>query len=193
MYKHLKQYIIPTALMLLFSLFFSTCQTTIDNASKTEDLLFNQEITSEEGELLLVGRLNREAWKKDSFQIWFASEYQSYEVDDSTLSGIKTSIDSLEILVFMGTWCSDSRQEVPRFYKILESLEFDENRLQVVALDNHPDRRKQSPQHEEVGWDIEYVPTFIFLDGGKEIGRIVETPEISLEKDLSRIAAKKSG
>lgn len=78
----------------------------------------------------------------------------------------------------------------PHFYKILDHLGFPEKRLRVVALDNHPDRRKTSPDGAEKGWNIEYVPTFIFLKNDKEVGRIVETPAVSLEKDMVNILLK---
>ena len=45
---------------------------------------------------------------------------------------------------------------------------------------------------EEVGKNIHRVPTFIFLHGNKEIGRIVESPVVSLEKDMIAILEKKS-
>ena len=35
--------------------------------------------------------------------------------------------------------------------------------------------------------EIELVPTFILDYNGEEIGRIIESPEESLEKDLLRI------
>jgi hypothetical protein len=41
----------------------------------------------------------------------------------------------------------------------------------------------------EDGFDITNVPTFIFYRNGKEINRIVESPVISLEKDMLSILA----
>jgi len=35
--------------------------------------------------------------------------------------------------------------------------------------------------------DIKRVPTFIIYENGEEIGRIIETPKKSLEKDLEKI------
>jgi len=34
---------------------------------------------------------------------------------------------------------------------------------------------------------IEKIPTFIFIMNGKEIGRIIESPNESLEKDMLKI------
>jgi len=36
-------------------------------------------------------------------------------------------------------------------------------------------------------YKIELVPTFIFYDGDTELGRIIETPQTSIEGDLLKI------
>ncbi len=170
-----------SAFLLLIILW--SCQSPSGQTSQ----LINQEIISEDGEPILVGQLDRSAWEKEAYRYWFATEYEGYELDKNILSGVQAASESLDILIFIGTWCSDSQREVPRFYKILDFLEFNMDRLQVIGLDEHPDRRNTSPQHEEVGWDIQYVPTFIILRDGKELGRILETPVVSLEADLAKI------
>ncbi|MCB0637107.1 MAG: thioredoxin family protein [Lewinella sp.] len=178
-------------LLLLASFSLWYCQST--GQLNNETIPMNQEIISHEGEPILVGQLNREAWQMEAYQDWFAAEYADYTVDEATVAGLQPHIGNLEVKVFLGTWCSDSQREVPHLYKVLDALDFDETHLQVVALDNHPDRRKTSPQHEEAGWNIEYVPTIIFLRNGTEIGRIVEMPEVSLERDLAVILAREAG
>ena len=102
------------------------------------------------------------------------------------------NLEEVTFKIFIGSWCSDSQREVPRLYKIYDFLDIDENKLQFIALDNHPDRYKQSPQQEEEGWNIEYVPTIIILKNGSEIGRIVESPMVSLEEDIKAILEKVS-
>ena len=44
--------------------------------------------------------------------------------------------------------------------------------------------------NEAEGLRIELVPTIIFYKDGSEIGRIVETPVESMEKDLLKIIEK---
>jgi len=83
----------------------------------------------------------------------------------------------------MGTWCSDSRREVPRFIKILDLSEFEQNKIQIINLN----REKESPGHEEKEKNIDFVPTFIINKNNNEIGRIVEFPIITLESDLFNI------
>lgn len=172
------------AILLISSLLIS-CQSTRDQTSKFIEPMINQEILAEEGEKILVGRINREGLVREDYRYWFEDEYNYYNIDEQALAGLSAAVQSTEIWVFLGTWCSDSQRELPHFYKIMDALGVPESRLNVIALDNHPDRYKQSPQHEEVGWNIEYVPTFVFIRDGKEIGRIVEAPQESLERDLA--------
>jgi tetratricopeptide (TPR) repeat protein len=47
---------------------------------------------------------------------------------------------------------------------------------------------KQSPGHEELGLNIHRVPDLLVYEKNKEMGRVVESPVISLEKDLLSIA-----
>ena len=90
----------------------------------------------------------------------------------------------------MGTWCGDSKQEVPRFYKVLEACEFPEDQLTVIALSSKPYMYKKSPNHEEAGLNIHRVPTFIFYKDRKEVNRIVEHPIETFEKDMLNIVTK---
>ena len=86
----------------------------------------------------------------------------------------------------MGTWCSDSRREVPRFFKILDKLNYDQKNVTLICVD-----RKKAAQTGNVDkLKIELVPTLIFYKDNAEIGRIVESPKETLEKDLMKIVMK---
>jgi thiol-disulfide isomerase/thioredoxin len=43
-------------------------------------------------------------------------------------------MDGVKIKVFMSVWCHDSHREIPRLSKILEAIDFDEQNLEIVAL-----------------------------------------------------------
>jgi len=87
----------------------------------------------------------------------------------------------------LGTWCGDSKKQVPRILKVLEQAEFPNERLEIIALDRRPGRYKKSPTGEEKGLNIIKVPTLIFFKNGIEINRIVERPIASLEEDILTI------
>jgi thiol-disulfide isomerase/thioredoxin len=135
------------------------------------------------GKPMLVGVTERKAFELPDFNSWYNNQYIGYEPDEFILEQIKKLSDSIDIQIFMGTWCSDSKREVPRFLKIIDLSEFNHNKLQIINVD----RKKKSPTHEEGNKNIEFVPTFIINKNGAEIGRIVEFPIITLESDLLNI------
>jgi thiol-disulfide isomerase/thioredoxin len=136
----------------------------------------------------LVGISQKSDFQSGTFKTWFDNEYNGYTADNEVLENIKTNLNNITIKAFMGTWCGDSRREVPRFYKILNTLNFKTKNFEMIALD----RSKQTPDNLQEGFNINYVPTFIFYKNNKEIGRIVESPIESLETDFLTIITGKS-
>ena len=88
----------------------------------------------------------------------------------------------------MGTWCGDSRREVPKLYKVLEQVNFNMDNLEMVALD----RSKRTPDNLQKGYNIIRIPTFVFYKNGKEIGRFVEYSRETLERDILKILTTKT-
>ena len=121
-----------------------------------------------------------------SFGENFLTEYRQYEPDQSVLNSIKDKIYSYDITMVLGTWCSDSKLQVPRFFKILDLLNYNTQEITIYAVD----REKKCDGIDLTNLDIELVPTFIISQNGKERGRIVETPLQTLEKDISSILIK---
>ena len=150
--------------------------------SQTKD-----EITLPNGSKFLVGQITVSDLKSDSYSNWFWTNYDNYDVDASQLQKVKQELKQYNLLLFMGTWCGDSKREVPKIIKILNQMDFPEEQLKIIALDRRRGFYKKSPGGEEWGLDIRKVPTLIFLKNGKETNRIVENPIESLEKDMSSI------
>ena len=151
----------------------------------TASLFAQNKIMIEEksGKPYLIGICNREAFSDSNFAWWFNSNYDQYQVDSSDAVELKKEINNYDITIVMGTWCSDSRREVPRFYKILDAIDYPTDKLTLINVD----RKMKSIANEVDKMNIEYVPTIIIYRNEKEIGRIIETPEDILEKDLLSI------
>ncbi|MEM7485751.1 MAG: thioredoxin family protein [Bacteroidota bacterium] len=152
---------------------------------------FNKEITTENGKKFLVGKINLEGLKSESYQAWFNQGYDSYTVDEGLINLFKKRLAKHEVKLFLGTWCGDSKREVPRIIKILKTAKFPMEQLEIIALDRRKEQYKKSPTGEEKGLDIIKVPTMIFFKSGKEVNRIVESPIESLEEDMVQIVNKK--
>ncbi len=140
-----------------------------------------------EESVMLLGKANRKGLQMDAFKSWFSPGYEDYKVDSETLEKLKPLLKDVTITVFMGTWCEDSQRETPHFYKILDAANFDESKLTLITVSEE----KTTPQGFEKGKNITNVPTIIFYKNDKELGRIVEYPIESLEKDMLAILSGK--
>src|SRR5688500_7800061 len=80
----------------------------------------NMEATDKRGNLILLGNTTRERLTQPPFNDWYNKNYAGYTIDSNTANQIIPLLKNKEFLLFMGTWCGDSRREVPRMYKILD-------------------------------------------------------------------------
>lgn len=147
----------------------------------------NQEITKDGASPFLLGKIDKNGLTSENYNSWFTKNYDDYNIDESIIQLLEPKLKAYHITLFMGTWCGDSKLEVPRLYKILEACNFPTDQLTVVALSSEPYMYKQSPNHEEAGLNIHRVPTVIFYKNRKEVNRIVEHPIETFEKDILNI------
>lgn len=147
----------------------------------------NTEFTPNNSTPILLGKINKQGLSEGIYGDWFLKNYNAYNPNTEIINTFKEALKQYTITVFMGTWCGDSKLEVPRFYKILDTALFPLERLTIIALNRENDSYKQSPGGEEEGLGIHRVPTFIFYKNGKEVNRIVESPISSLEEDIALI------
>jgi thiol-disulfide isomerase/thioredoxin len=162
-----------------------TTQTVLaqDNDPKVIDPNVNQRVKDDKSQTdILIGLCNREGLQSDLFNSFYEKEYNAYSPETKTMDLIKKNPKLYNIIIYMvmGSWCEDSQQQVPRFFKIIDQIAFDENDMTVFCVD----RNKKTPKNETDQYNITLVPTFIFYYHGNEIGRIIEKPKVSLEKDF---------
>lgn len=144
------------------------------------------------GQPMLLGHCPLSMLQAHPYNAWYDTMYAPYQPDQTTIAQLQPLLQHKTVEVFLGTWCGDSRREVPRLVKLLQAARFDTAGLVLIFTSNAPDAYKQSPQHEEQNKFIHRVPTILVYDGPKELGRIVETPVVSLEKDLLAIVSGKT-
>lgn len=153
------------------------------NSSNIPEGMFEDPKT---GKPMLLGPIGIEELQQDPFNEWYQVEFSDYEVDIELTTAIGNP-NQYTYEIFLGTWCGDSRREVPRIEKIFNAMGVDINNVNIVAVD----RDKISPNGEQEGKDIRYVPTLIVSKNAQEIGRIVESPSsesATLESDLFEIS-----
>jgi hypothetical protein len=113
--------------------------------------------------------------------------YEVFKPNPEAIQKLKSMLGSdLKIDIYLGLWCPDSRNNVPPFLKILDSLDVPVP-IRYFSVQRKP---AQSVRYyfEQAG--VERVPTFIFFRDGREIGRIVEHPQSGLADDTIAIMSK---
>jgi len=167
---------------------YAACAISCHSKMAAQHAVLNQEIKDAHDNPMLLGKCTKERLEQAPYGDWFLKNYQAYSVDTATAERLRVSLSGKRFIIFMGTWCGDSRREVPRMYKILDYCGVPASSIQLVLVNNADPMYKQSPGHEEKGLNIFRVPDLLVMDHHKELGRIVESPVISLEKDLSDLA-----
>ena len=136
----------------------------------------------------LLGKCTVRQLDEEPFSEWFRGGYRDYTPNPKVLQALGGADQrGVEMMLFFGTWCGDSRRELPRILKLLDEIGFPEGRVELVAVDSGEGVHKRSPGGEEQGLDIYRVPTLVVRRDGKEIARLVEFPVLSLERDLLAI------
>ncbi|MDH3626401.1 MAG: thioredoxin family protein [Acidobacteriota bacterium] len=141
-----------------------------------------------EEEPKILGECQASQLGEAPYSEWYSDTYETYEPHAGTVKALAGGgFEDLDVTVFFGTWCGDSRREVPRLAKILDSVGFPAESRTLIAVDNTDEAIKRSPGGEERGLEVYRVPTVIIRRDGHEIARIVEHPVLSLERDLLAI------
>lgn len=149
-------------------------------------------LPAQTGEPQLMGKCSLDDFQQEPYAQWYAKNYADYEPNPAIVEELKRfDWADYSATVFLGTWCGDSRREVPRFAKLLDAVGFPQQGLTLVAVGAEAPVYKQSPTHEERGRHIYRVPTFILSKKGAEAGRIIEFPVLSLERDLLAILSNR--
>lgn len=140
-------------------------------------------VDEKNGEPLILGYCPASEMNDSVFNNTWTEEYKNYNPDFETLDKLEGKLDHIIITIVFRSTCSDSREQLPRLFKIFNELKYDLNSINLIGVN----REKKGLSNEAEGLDIQFVPTIIFYKNGNEIGRIVETPTESLEKDLLKI------
>lgn len=129
---------------------------------------------------ILIGKINRSTLQQGDFGQHFIHEYENYQPCTNTLQQLKNNIYENSIVIVLATWCHDSQEQVGRFYKILDLLDYNTNVISIICLD----KDKLAGELDISEYDITLVPTFILYNNLEETGRIIESPATSLENDI---------
>lgn len=136
----------------------------------------------------LLGDINPDWLYREPHGEWYSRGINEYVPDSTVMKEVKKlNTEGLTITIVLGTWCPDSRREVPHFMKIVDLWGFPLEKIRMIGVDIN----KIAPLGEFSLLDIQRVPTFIFYEKNIEVGRIIEVPVTSLEQDMVKILTDK--
>jgi thiol-disulfide isomerase/thioredoxin len=137
--------------------------------------------------VVMKGVLTRNILEKEKAFTWMTENRKYGSADAGAVKIFSQQKDLFTVLIFGGTWCHDSQNILPVFYRLVDKSGFPDNRITLVGVD----RQKTAPNNWHTIWNITMVPTFIILQNGKEMGRVVEYGQTgNVEKELANIVAK---
>lgn len=142
----------------------------------------------------LVGEVGR-ADVEQAFPAW-RDTAAAYVPDPAEVARLAAVDRPVAITCVLGTWCGDSRREVPRFWRLLDLAANPNLELRMFTV-GRKDDAAAAAKLAELGlpadlrgqYQVTAVPTFIFSVDGQELGRIIETPIATLESDAAGILA----
>lgn len=166
-----------TIILFLLSLSYLSCDTYL----------------SGDGEKHLCGAFELDALLSDSlYAEWYLESYNEYQIKQD-IRELSDKLKDVKVEIYLGTWCEDSKEWVPKFIKLWDKLNLDRKQLDFIALYDKSifKKSKKGPNGEEKGKQIFRVPTFIFYKNDIELGRIIESPFEDLVSDFRKIAENK--
>ncbi len=135
---------------------------------------------------VLKGRINRAVLEKDTAFAWFTGNMKYGAADVYAVDVFKQKASQFSVLVFAGTWCHDSQNLLPKLYRLFDKSGYPESKVTLIVVDRQKNALDDLPQK----WNLQTVPTFIIVQNGKEVGRVVEYGKTgNMEKELAEVVA----
>ena len=146
----------------------------------------NYVISQDKGHKMLIGVINRKLITGDTAFGWFNENGKYGQPDPIAVSIFQLEKKRFTLVVFGGTWCEDTQNLLPKFYQLIDSSGYPEKQITLIAVD----RQKKTIDNLQERYKVTNVPTFIVLQDGKEVGRVVEYGnESDITKELGQIVA----
>jgi thiol-disulfide isomerase/thioredoxin len=144
------------------------------------------EVTHDAESKILKGYINRSAVESDTSFKWFKENMKYGTADAAAVQAFKTNGNNVHFVVFGGTWCHDTQNLLPVFYRLADKGGITEDKITLIGVD----RAKTALNEMHKAFKITNVPTFIVMKDGKEIGRVVEYGKHgAIDKELGEIVA----
>jgi len=119
---------------------------------------------------------------------WLPHGMDEYRPDNVATDYLQKTIGNYKLLIFLGTWCEDSQNLLPKLFKVLQNINVAWEDLMMIGMDRAKTTNNAQAQQLAKQYNITLLPTIVVLNSnGEETGRITETVSKSIEWDLVSI------
>ncbi|MFT4153003.1 TlpA family protein disulfide reductase [Parafilimonas sp.] len=133
---------------------------------------------------VLRGLISRDDIENDTAFTWFKKNYNLGRPDTDAVAAFKRHAGDFTMLIFGGTWCPDTQNLLPEFYRLADAAGYADSNIAVIGVDHN----KTTLDNLEKIFNVTNVPTFIVIKNGREAGRVVEYGESGeAMKELGKI------
>lgn len=140
--------------------------------------------TSFDRGIVYKGLIKRSDLEVDTAFKWFKQNMQYGTASATAINAFKKNGAKFKVVVFFGTWCEDSQNLVPVFYRLVDKSAYPDSSISLIGVD----RAKTTLGNLDKAFKITNVPTFIVMKDGKEVGRVVEYGKYGeIDKELGEI------
>jgi len=141
-----------------------------------------------DGGKILKGVISKDILASDTSFKWFSQNLKPFSGSKEIVAAFAKQKDSVQLVIFFGTWCEDSHTILPKLFSFLDAAGFPDDRVTLIGVD----RNKKTISHVTDAFNIINVPTIMVMKEGKELGLIVEYGRYGMvEKELAEIVDKK--
>src|SRR5688500_4559128 len=142
------------------------------------------EISNDGQDKILKGIITRDLISNDTSFKWYGQNIAGYKPNEAATNALKAKSSVLQLIVFGGTWCSDTKYILPKLFALTDAATFSQDRITLIGVD----RNKKTISHLSEALGVINVPTIIVMKEGKEIGRVVEYGKTGAwDKELGEI------
>lgn len=140
----------------------------------------------DDGTLIFNGPVAFKDLDNEKTFTWLKEGREGYRPNEEQITYLCQHLSEYTMVVFLGTWCEDSHELVPKLEKVLQSINYPADKLTMYGTD----RAKKTKGGIQKNYHINLVPTIILFSNGKEAGRITESVKKDIETDLVSIIQK---
>ena len=170
-------------IFIIFNCFSGKAQNTVSENSSPFHAY--QVSYDEKNRKVLRGLISRADIESDTSFAWFQKNYKLGRPDAAAVKAFKEHANDFQMLIFAGTWCPDTHNLLPEFYRLADASGYADSSITLIGVDHN----KTTLDNLSKTFHLVDVPTFIVMKNGKEVGRVVEYGESGeAMKELGKIA-----